>query len=131
MFKDRLRKLREEKDITQRELGAILGIGSTAVNGYETGDSTPNFDRLIKLANYFNVSIDYLCGRTSIKSVAQEDNIFDIASKLQNIMDCLQIDNAVVSYRRKLLTPAEKELVKSLLSTSITNINNVLKKISV
>lgn len=128
MFKDRLRKLREEKDITQKELATILGIGSTAVNGYEMGINTPTFDRLIKLADYFNVSIDYLCGRTPLKSVAQENNIFDIADKLQSIMDCLELDNSIVSYHRKLLSPAEKELVKTLLSSSITTINNVLKK---
>lgn len=61
----RLKELREEKGLFQRELANIFHISKNSVYNWENGISEPNIDLLIKLANYFECSIDYLLGRES------------------------------------------------------------------
>lgn len=67
MFADRLRELREENDMTQEQLGKLLNVTKQAVYSYEKGENEPSFDSLIKIADIFNVSLDYLLGRTKQK----------------------------------------------------------------
>ena len=64
---DRIRELRKEKNLTQPELGKIIGMGKTTVSMYETGNSTPGDDIKLKMADYFDVSIDYLMGLSDIR----------------------------------------------------------------
>lgn len=63
-FKVRLKGLRRQRRITQKEMGEYLGITTRAYQFYESGDRYPDFQGLIALADYFQVSIDYLVGRT-------------------------------------------------------------------
>lgn len=63
LFPERLKALRIEKNITQREIANHLNITDTAYGFYEQGKNYPNMDVLIKLADYFEVSLDYLVGR--------------------------------------------------------------------
>ena len=60
-FGERLKKLRRDADITQSELAAHLGVVPSAVGKYERiPDAYPSVEALIKIAEFFNVSIDYL-----------------------------------------------------------------------
>lgn len=65
MFHDRLKGLREDKDLAQWELAEKLNITRSALANYETGLREPSFDILIKIADYFNVTLDYLLCRTN------------------------------------------------------------------
>ncbi len=65
-FKDVLYKLRKEKKMSQQDIGNLIGISSQAVSKWETGISEPDNKSLKKLANFFNVSIDYLLNNTEI-----------------------------------------------------------------
>ena len=56
--------------MTLRELSKELGIPFTTLGNYERGDREPNFEVLNSIAGYFNVSIDYLSGRTNIRNTA-------------------------------------------------------------
>ena len=60
----RLKELREGRRIYQRELAEILGMSFRGYQNYETGQSEPKLATLIALADYYQVSIDYLVGRT-------------------------------------------------------------------
>lgn len=60
-----LKLLRTEKNMSQQELADALGISKSAVNMYERGERQPNFEILESIADYFNVDIDYLLGRTN------------------------------------------------------------------
>jgi transcriptional regulator with XRE-family HTH domain len=64
LFRIRLKELRQMKKLKQTELAEILNITYRAVQNYEAGDREPNIDKLIFLADYFNVSLDYLVGRS-------------------------------------------------------------------
>lgn len=60
----RIRNLREDKDITQSEMGTILSCSQRVYSNYERGDIDIPTSILIKIADYHNVSIDYLLERT-------------------------------------------------------------------
>jgi len=62
MFTKRLRSLREDSDIKQKEIAEALQIKPNTYNRYECGVNEPDIAMLIKLADYFNVSLDFLLG---------------------------------------------------------------------
>ena len=64
-----LRDLREDKDLSQNEIAKILNCLQTTYSRYETGDLNIPVDSLIKLAIYFNTSIDYLTRLTDEKKL--------------------------------------------------------------
>lgn len=61
----KLREIRKERGISQLKLALDLNTSQNTISRYETGEREPGINELIKLADYFNVSIDYLVGRTS------------------------------------------------------------------
>lgn len=60
-----LKLLRTERSMSQQELADALGISKSSINMYERGERQPNFEILESIADYFNVDIDYLLGRTN------------------------------------------------------------------
>ena len=59
-----LKKLRKEKGISQLKLALDLNMSQNTISRYETGEREPGICELVKIADYFDVSIDYLVGRT-------------------------------------------------------------------
>ena len=70
-FKERLRQLREAKHLRQEDMSDYLGIKLRGYQLYEHGDGFPTFARLLVLADYFNVSLDYLVGRSDVREIAK------------------------------------------------------------
>lgn len=69
LFAKRLKELRDEKKLSQTQLGNELGISGRVIGYYETGDRFPKDEDLLKkTAEFFNVSMDYLLGMTNIKN---------------------------------------------------------------
>ena len=64
-FSERLKKLRKDKDLSQKLLAQEIGIGEKTVQAYELELRTPTLNVLIALADYFDISIDYLAGRSN------------------------------------------------------------------
>lgn len=64
MYK-RIRDLREDKDLTQTQVAKVLGMSQTGYSKYETGENDLPSSILIKLADFYNVSVDYILDRTS------------------------------------------------------------------
>lgn len=63
----RIRALREDHDMNQTQLAKILGMSQTGYSKYETGENDIPTQILIKLADYYGTSVDYLLGRTDKK----------------------------------------------------------------
>ena len=78
----RLKELRKSKDLTQEELGIILYVTPQAISKWENGSSIPDLQQLISIANYYNVSTDYLLG-------LDEDKLNDEINSI--IKDCMDI----------------------------------------
>lgn len=63
VFQERLRKLRDQKGIKRMVLSELCGLHKDAVRRFERGESEPKMSELILLADFFDVSIDFLLGR--------------------------------------------------------------------
>ena len=69
-FGDRLRRLREEKRLSQAELAERTGFQPSAISHFESGRRAPSFDNLKKLADALAVTIDFLLGRETVPTTA-------------------------------------------------------------
>lgn len=83
MFSDRLKELRRKKNITQAQLAESLNITKGAIAMWETNKRTPDIDMVGVVADYFNVSVDYLLSR----NVTNNDDSDDIKFALFNGSD--------------------------------------------
>ena len=87
---EQLKILRLSHKLTQQEVANILGVDRTTYVKYETGKSEPTFETLVRLADYFGVSTDYLLGRTdnpnteepAVKKDGGQKEIYDIIESL-------------------------------------------------
>ena len=68
----RIARLREEKELSQLELAKMLNISNTTLSQYESGKRVPSDEIKKQMADFFDVSIDYLLGRTNIKELADK-----------------------------------------------------------
>ena len=96
--------LRLEKGLNQKDLADALHISSSAISKYEIGRSLPEYDTLLKLADFFHVNLDYLFGRTEIKTAVE-----DLESKLKTRSGMVPIDSIFQ------LNDTDKEVVGLLL----------------
>lgn len=64
-MREKLKQLRKEKNLSQVEMANILNVHQTAVSQWEQGRTTPDMQTLIKIADYFQVTVDYLLGKNS------------------------------------------------------------------
>lgn len=69
MLDKRIRQLRIEWGINQKQLGDAVGVSKQSVSNWENGNIMPSIDLLIRLADFFGVSADYLLGRADLRTV--------------------------------------------------------------
>lgn len=79
---ERLKKLREEKGVYQKDVAAFLGVDRTTYVKYERGDSEPSKDTLVKLANYFGVSTDYILDNDDLKLPNKKNILVPVLGKV-------------------------------------------------
>jgi Predicted transcriptional regulators len=115
-FADVLKNIRKEKNITQEELAKVLNMKRTSISGYETGRKEPDFKTLSEIADYFDVSIDYLLGRSKIRY--GHDELDEILKK----------DHELASFIHELATNYDiKTISKSLMKhKDLTKIKKIL-----
>lgn len=81
MFSERLKSLRIEKDLLQKDISNILNISTSAYAFYEQNKREPDYKTLTKLANFLNASIDYLLGKSDIKNPYNDEIISKVPKK--------------------------------------------------
>ena len=107
-FGNVLRKLRKQDGLTQTELGKALGLSYSTISMYERGEREPDFETLEIIADYFNVSMDYLHAKESKK--AFDDNYIPATAMLP-IYGCIPAG----------LPALAEECVEGFMPTSIPN----------
>lgn len=117
-FKDRLKSLRGEKSL--QEVSQDLGISRATLGYYENGDRKPDIEILIKIANYYKVSSDYLLGLTNVTSTEIEDRM--ISEKTGLCEDSLQ-----ALYKLKNSTHYDLSLEIATLNFLLADENNLLR----
>ncbi|HEY4543895.1 MAG TPA: helix-turn-helix transcriptional regulator [Tissierellaceae bacterium] len=73
IFNKRLRSLREQHKISQKDFAEILGVSNVVLSRYENGERKPDYDMLIKIAEHFDVSVDYLLGKSNSVQLSDEE----------------------------------------------------------
>ncbi|HEM9618018.1 TPA: helix-turn-helix transcriptional regulator [Streptococcus agalactiae] len=68
MFPERLKELRKKSNLTQKDMAEYFGTSQPSYQAWESGKRNPNSESLDKIANFFNVSTDYLLGNTDLKN---------------------------------------------------------------
>lgn len=71
----RLKQLREQKRLNQDGLAMKINVSQSTISAYEVGERTPDLETLITIANFFDVSIDYLVGRSDVKRNIQKSDL--------------------------------------------------------
>ena len=75
----RIRDIRKQNGVTMKELGKAVGVGESTISMYENGKRQPDNSMLLKIADYFNVSVDYLLGRDEQQKMptVEDDGLSD------------------------------------------------------
>lgn len=84
MISQMLKKVRQEKGVTAKAVADELGILPDTYRSYETGRREPNLETLIAIANYYNVSIDYLLGRPTAPEPKTPEQLLATLAELKN-----------------------------------------------
>lgn len=125
-FKNRLIELRKHDKKTQSEMASIINVQRTTYGGYERGQILPPYDKIKMLANYFNVSVDYLMGNTDIKSRDESSssiNSNDVNKTLSNLLHDLKDKSIPCTFDNFLLDDASRDLLIASIENSLKMAN--------
>jgi transcriptional regulator with XRE-family HTH domain len=104
IFAKRLKDLRDEKNLSQTQLGREIGISGRGIGYYETGDRFPKDEELLKkFADFFGVSMDYLMGMSSIRNYDDVKFAFNSTEELNedDIETVQKIIDGLIAKKRK------------------------------
>ena len=101
-----LKYLRNRKNISQQHLAEIIGVSQQSINKYENHSVEPDIDTLIKLADYFETSVDFLIGHTEIDHIIEKVEAFDLNNDEASL---------IKSYR--LLNTKQRRSIKTIINS--------------
>ncbi|MEG1256855.1 helix-turn-helix transcriptional regulator [Clostridium sp.] len=84
-FGERLKELRESKGLTQEQISEVINVTRPTIAGYETKGKQPDYDKLKTLADYFNVSVDYLLGHSDTRTPQIKEEPKKFSTKVETI----------------------------------------------
>ena len=126
-FAQRVKQLRKNKHLTGEQLGNILGITKTGISYWENGRSVPDNEMLLKLADIFDVSIDYLLGKTDIETKIDKSTYYgdydEVVEYLKDNPEHLDVYKRILNDdhfallfdKTKDLTPEEIDVIISVI----------------
>ena len=121
---DRIRTLANQRDMSLPQLEVKLGLGNGTISRWKT--SSPNTDKLQKIADYFNVSMDYLLGR-DVQLTARDER--DIAKDLENIMSKLKNgEDGPASFEGMDIPEADQELFAGQIELMLRRLKAINKE---
>lgn len=130
MFPQRLKELRENKKMTQKELGKTMNASYQTIGSWERGERQPSYETVSQLADFFGVTTDYLYGRTDIEKNPYKlstKETKDIAVEVQNMLDGMNTD-AEINFYGEPMSDDDKELLAAALETALQVSKRAAKK---
>ena len=126
-FNTRLKELRLEKGETQKDLANAIEVGRTTISEYESGKIVPKQEGLLKIANHFNVSVDYLTG-VSNERATRKQNASDLDALLNTIHHILLDEyDTPVTYEGEVLSETQKLIIDQHIEQLRDNIELMLQ----
>ena len=126
-FAKRLKELRLAHGESQNDLSDAIEVGRTTISEYESGKIVPKQEGLLRLANHFNVSVDYLTG-VSNTPATRKQNVSDLDSLLNTIHYILLDEyDTPVTYEGEQLSSRQKIIVDQLIEQLRDNIEMLLQ----
>ena len=140
-IKDRIKKYREAKGISQAELALISGISVSNISKYETGNRVPKTDYLIKIADALNVPLSALTSSRDLGEQAFENLLTELNYSYQVVIDSIYgdseediidfTDNSFLTYKGKhyhLTTEEYEKLQEDVISYTTFLLEKIIKK---
>lgn len=88
-----LKKLREEAGMSQRQLADSIGVSQQSVNKYENHSVEPDIAVLVRIADIFNTSVDFLIGRTAIRRAIEATHVYELNDEEKRLIDSFRALN--------------------------------------
>jgi transcriptional regulator with XRE-family HTH domain len=115
-YGERLKRLREDRKLSQQQLADRLNINRSTYARYELGQTQPDYETLQRLADFYGVSVDYLFGRENKKNLpeltAKDER--DIAKRMEKIKKDLAADGGLSFYGEPLSEEAKESLLEAM-----------------
>lgn len=115
-YGERLKRLREDRKLSQQQLADRLNINRSTYARYELGQTQPDYETLQRLADFYEVSVDYLFGRENKKNLpeltAKDER--DIAKRMEKIKKDLAADGGLSFYGEPLSEEAKESLLEAM-----------------
>ncbi|MCO8297331.1 helix-turn-helix domain-containing protein [Tetragenococcus halophilus] len=122
MFTQRLKDLRKEKSLTQKELSQILKVSQQTIGSWEVGRAEPSTEMLDKLCEFFGVSYDYILGKTDTRKPPyyelSEQEKSDIAVQADQLLEGIESGDDLSFYGEP-ATEEQKERLRIAIRTAM------------
>lgn len=96
-FSMRLRELRQHANLRQEQVAKLIEVNKSAISTYENGSRQPSFDILVRLANLYRVSTDYLLGRTNTYSIDLSELTEEEKMLVSELVTSMSKKNAIIN----------------------------------
>jgi transcriptional regulator with XRE-family HTH domain len=119
-YGERLKRLREDRKLSQQQLADRLNINRSTYARYELGQTQPDYETLQRLADFYEVSVDYLFGRennNNLPELTAKDKK-DIAKQLERILEAMDSDTGL-AFDGEPMDEETKELVKTAIKSNL------------
>ncbi|PGT60351.1 transcriptional regulator [Bacillus cereus] len=128
-FSKKLKELREGKGLSQEELALKLNIPRSSITHYEnSADRLPRKSRLLEIANFFNVSIDFLLSDSKEKTQLIEKEERDIARDLEKTLEQLENSEDALMFDGEPIDEHTKEMIRIALENSMRMAKQLAKQ---
>lgn len=91
LFSERLKQIRQKRDLSYKQLSDLSGVTATALSNYEKNGKIPNLDSAVKIAQALQISLDWLCGIEN-QTNSKKDDSKTILQELSHIMDSFEFE---------------------------------------
>lgn len=113
LFAKRLAKLRKERQMSQQQLALMLGCSRGQIGNYELGSREPDILTLVKIADFFQVTLDYLIGKTEIRTSKVKESVEKLVSIAEELneesIDYLTQDAHLLKIKEKMVDAKESQ----------------------
>ncbi|MFP4372460.1 MAG: HD domain-containing phosphohydrolase [Halanaerobium sp.] len=131
-FSSRLKKIRKSRKLSQKDLAEDLGYARTTIANYEQNTRIPSLETILEIADYFNISLDYLLGRTKIKNTFQDLILDKIQTPVLLIepesAKIIDFNKAALNYYNYTKSELNYKSIFEINKSSKEIINNKIKK---